>query len=124
MLDWRVKYRKANGTSFSKNVRHTNILASLRKMLLRKIERMEGASSSCPPLACESTSPDSGNPSGEGFEITVFTSHGVVSEVFTMIPPSPSSECPCPNDNPDGFPMDSYCGDLIVDLDLDLGPGE
>jgi len=51
MLDWRVEYRKPNGVSHSKNVRHTNVLASLRRMLLRKIARMEGVSSSSSPSA-------------------------------------------------------------------------
>jgi hypothetical protein len=80
MLDWRVEYRKANGVSYSKNVRHRNILASLRRMLLRKIERLE-AGIVYPPNP--SGSVDS---SGEGIETTVFTSHGVVSKVFNHGP--------------------------------------
>jgi light-harvesting complex II chlorophyll a/b binding protein 2 len=107
MLDWRVEYRKANGVSYSKNVRHRNILASLRRMLLRKIERLE-AGIVYPPNP--SGSVDS---SGEGIETTVFTSHGVVSKVFTMVPPRPSSSCSCPSTD---LLWGLFCGLVTLEL--------
>jgi len=41
VLDWKVNYRKANGSTFGKAHRHSRMLEGLRRLILRKVERLE-----------------------------------------------------------------------------------
>jgi len=66
ILDWRVEYRKPNGSSLNQASRHRNMLAAFRRLLLRKIAILEASESEptkdsppVPPSSCDPETPSS-----------------------------------------------------------------